>query len=579
MKAETKNCQNCKKDFIIEPEDFLFYEKMAVPPPTFCPECRMQRRLAFRNTHSLYKRKDSFTGKDILSIYSPDKNLVVIDQKDWWGDSWDPFDYSKEYDFTKSFFTQWKELRDVFPLQSLSNSKAVNSEYCNVAEESTDCYLCTACFRNERTMYSDSITYCRDSLDLHIVHESEFSYDDIVCTKSNRLFYSLNSHNCIDSYFLFDCRNCTDCFMSSNLRNKSYYFYNTQLTKDEYAKKIADLSLGSYLQIEKLKKEFLDLHTSAIHRFAHITNSVDVTGNNIDHAKNSKYCFETVHGPEDSKYIFWGAMNSKDCYDVSAVADMSLAYETFDAGVGGQRYLFDSVVYSSSNTEYCFNCYNSSDLFGCFGLRSKQYCIFNNQYSKKEYFELISQIKKQMCEIPYIDTAGRIYTYGEFFPIELSPFCYNETVAQDYFPLTQTEANEKCFAWKESEQRTYLPTVEAKDLPDDIIDVDESILQQVVHCAHEGQCGERCSTAFKIVKDELTFYKRFRIPLPRLCYGCRHAERFKIRNPLKLWHRQCMCDLEEHHHSGGCSNEFETSYAPSRPERIFCETCYQKEIV
>ena len=32
MNSETKTCQNCKQSFIIEPEDFEFYEKMKVPP-------------------------------------------------------------------------------------------------------------------------------------------------------------------------------------------------------------------------------------------------------------------------------------------------------------------------------------------------------------------------------------------------------------------------------------------------------------------------------------------------------------------------------------------------------------------
>jgi len=44
-KNETKNCQNCKKDFTIEQDDFSFYEKIKVPPPTFCPECRYKRRI------------------------------------------------------------------------------------------------------------------------------------------------------------------------------------------------------------------------------------------------------------------------------------------------------------------------------------------------------------------------------------------------------------------------------------------------------------------------------------------------------------------------------------------------------
>lgn len=34
-KSETKICQNCKKDFTIDPEDFKFYEKIKVPSPTF----------------------------------------------------------------------------------------------------------------------------------------------------------------------------------------------------------------------------------------------------------------------------------------------------------------------------------------------------------------------------------------------------------------------------------------------------------------------------------------------------------------------------------------------------------------
>jgi len=33
-KSETRICQNCQQEFIVEPEDFLFYEKMKVPPPT-----------------------------------------------------------------------------------------------------------------------------------------------------------------------------------------------------------------------------------------------------------------------------------------------------------------------------------------------------------------------------------------------------------------------------------------------------------------------------------------------------------------------------------------------------------------
>jgi hypothetical protein len=167
-KSEKRTCQNCKKNFVIEQEDFNFYEKIKVPLPTFCPECRTVRRLCWRNEMSLFKRKCSAPDHDemLISIYHPDENLVVYDYKYWWSDEWDPLSYGKEYNFSKPFFLQWKELRDVFPLQCLSNSKATNSDYCNVAEESKDSYMCSGSWKIERSFYSNRITDVKDCSDI-----------------------------------------------------------------------------------------------------------------------------------------------------------------------------------------------------------------------------------------------------------------------------------------------------------------------------------------------------------------------------------------------------------------------------
>ena len=69
-----------------------------------------------------------------------------------------------------------------------------------------------------------------------------------------------------------------------------------------------------------------------------------------------------------------------------------------------------------------------------------------------------------MNDMPYIDKKGRIYRYGEFFPSELSPFCYNETIAQEYFPLTKEEATEQGYKWKEKEERNYNIDIKTKDI-------------------------------------------------------------------------------------------------------------------
>ena len=82
-KNETKNCQNCKKDFTIEIEDFNFYEKIKVPPPTFCPECRLQRRLVWMINIVLFKRKCDFCGNAGLSMYKENAPYKIYCHKCW----------------------------------------------------------------------------------------------------------------------------------------------------------------------------------------------------------------------------------------------------------------------------------------------------------------------------------------------------------------------------------------------------------------------------------------------------------------------------------------------------------------
>ena len=180
-----------------------------------------------------------------------------------------------------------------------------------------------------------------------------------------------------------------------------------------------------------------------------------------------------------------------------------------------------------------------------------------------------------MNAMPYVDIKGRVYKYGEFFPSELSPFCYNETIAQEYFPLTKEQALEQGYKWKNREERNYNIDIQNDEIPEEF---NESIIGKVIECGHKGTCNEQCTEAFKIIEFELQFYKRMNLPLPHLCPNCRHYQRLKQRNPLKLWHRQCMCDKGSHEHKGKCQNEFETSYGSDRPEIIYCEKCYQQEI-
>ncbi len=84
-----------------------------------------------------------------------------------------------------------------------------------------------------------------------------------------------------------------------------------------------------------------------------------------------------------------------------------------------------------------------------------------------------------MDEMPYIDKKGRIYKYGEFFPIELSPHAYNETLAQEFLPITKEEATKFGYDWRDQEKKDLAITLSANKIPDDIKNVDEKILEEM----------------------------------------------------------------------------------------------------
>ncbi len=582
MNKETKQCQSCKKDFTIESDDFEFYEKMKVPAPTFCPECRMQRRLIWRNERTLYKRKCDAPGhtEDLISMYAPEHTFPVYDHEFWYSDKWDALDYGKDFDFTKPFFKQFEELFLTVPHVALFDSKSVNSSYCNIVVEHKNCYLVSAGWGNEDSMYSNRIANCKNTFDSYVCHRTEFGYENVYCRESNLLRFSLRSEGCVDSYFLYDCRNCSNCICCSNLRNKSYCIFNEQYTKEEYAKKLADLNLGSYKSFQALAEKFEEMKLKAINKFAYLLNTQNVIGDNVYNSRNCYYCFDLEGDAENVKYSNWGTLSLRDSHDTGpgTSGNSELIYEGISIGVKNARCKFGVIVWYSHDMQYCYNCQDSHDLFGCVGLRKKQYCILDKQYTKEEYEALVPKIVSHMNEMPYVDKKDRVYKYGEFFPAELSPFAYNETVVQDYMPLTEKDALDKGFEWRPIDNRNYKTTISWQNLPDTIKETPDSIIDEVISCAHEGKCNEQCTGAFKIVKEELNFYKRMNLPIPRLCHNCRHYGRVKQRNPMKLWHRQCMCDKLGHDHTDRCTNEFETSYAPDRPETVYCEQCYNSEI-
>jgi hypothetical protein len=590
MEKETRICQNCKQNFVIEPEDFDFYKKIDVPPPTWCPECRLIRRFSWRNERSFYKRKCGLTGEDMISVFSPEKPYKAYSSKAWWSDGWDPMTYGVDYDPKTPFFLQLDALMKKTPLLGLYTHAASlkNSEYVNMALGLKDCYMVTNADYDENCVYGSYVAHCKDCVDGLMTALCEHCYELVSCMKCYNTTHSFNCNYCVDVNFSRNCVGCQNCFGCVNLHNKQYYVWNEACSKEKYQdlmKELMPMTRGSIAEyLHKAQEQW----RSYPMKYMRERQNSNVTGDYVFNSKNSKECY-VVAEVENCKFcalVTSGEGSLKDSYDCTHfVSQSELCYESIQSGhqSSGVRFTLFGVM-GCHNVDYGVFLANCSDCLGCVSLRDKKYCILNKQYSEEEYDRLRSEIIKDMEKNPYKDDCGIEYRYGEFFPPALSPFGYNETSAGEFFPISKEEAKKSGYRWYERTENVYKPTIKGSELPEKISEVTDNITKEVVAC-------EKTGKAYRIVPSELDFLRRMKLPIPSVHPDVRHQERIVIRNPFRLWRRKCQCvgkaskngaykNAAAHRHGDGhCPNEFETSYAPDRPEIVYCESCYNSEVV
>lgn len=563
MENQTKTCQNCKHNFIIESDDSAFYEKMKVPTPTWCPECRLKRRLNWQGYRILYKRKCDFTGDMVITTHHPDSPHKVYRQDIWWSDQWDPKSYGRDYDFSKSFFEQFYELLKTVPLPSLytAHSTMMDSNYCNAASYLKNCYLCFRMTGGEDSAYLNIITDGKSSFDCTSLYHSELCYDSVLVNKSYGVFYSINCDSCQNVWFSRDLSGCSNCIGCINLRSKQYCIFNEQYTKEEYNKKFAEFDFGTLSTVRDFHEKAEEFTLSQPRKNFSGRKNENVISEYIYNSKNVRDSYLFNNG-EDLRFcqLLKDGPVAK-CYDYTFFGDKGgeWIYECTWTGLGANNNKFGSWNYGAHDIEYCFGCHNSGNLFGCVGIRKGEYCILNKQYSKEEYLSLVGKIKKQMQEIPYIDALGKKYFYGEMLPPEMSPWTYNESAAYEWFPINKEGALKQGFTWRDLDLREYVDAT-AK-IPEHIKDVSDEFTKEILKC-------QTCGKNYKIIKMELDFYKKMNIPIPLQCPLCRDYARIARLNPMKIFTRKCA----------KCGQEIQTSYAPDRPEIVYCESCYNNEV-
>lgn len=535
----------------IRKEDLEFLKKISpvlngktyeIPLPKLSPKEREQRRLAFRNERILYKRKSSLSGDQIISFFSEKSPFKVFSHDEWWSDIWDPMNFGRDFDFNRGFFEQFYELELDVPRPPLVNNKAENSPYCNFADGNKNCYLLTSSNRNEDSYYGFLTVDNKNAVDCIWCTNCELVYECIDCQNCYNLRYGQNCENCIDSGFLYDCKGCKNCLMSIGLRNKSYHILNQPVSKEDFEKAMKYLN-GSHENYLDAASRFEEMKLKMpIRRANNFISCENVYGDYIFNSKNVYLGFD-VYNSEDCAYLHEG-LNGKDCYDICFFDGCELCYES--TSLIGYGYRFTNFCRDSSDLFYCDNCHGCKNCFGCVGLRKKQYCIFNKQYKQNEYEELMARIMEKMMEVG---------EWGEFFPAKYSMFAYNETLAQDYFPLKKGEVAARGWKWHEQEEKQY--DKRAVKIPDCIDDAEESICEEVLSCEISGK-------NYKIIQQELQFYKRMKLPLPRRCPDARNADRIAKRSGRIIHERKC----------NHCATDIYTTYGKERPETIYCEKCY-----
>jgi hypothetical protein len=559
-KSKNVTCQNCKQDFIIEPDDFGFYERMGVPSPILCQECRQEHRILFRNFKTLYKRKSDKSDTPLISMYDDNALFPVWTHEEWWSDDWDGADYGRDLDLDRPFFEQlfdiWKEV----PHYGLQNVSSENCEYSNMAWGSKNCYLVFGCIENENCNYGHILWDSTDSADGLYLYKCELCFECVDCINCNKVLYSQDCENCADSIGLFNCNNCVSCIGCVNLQNKNNCIFNKQVSKEEYDKFLKDNPLSDPASIKKIIEEREKLRLTLPHRYYFGTHNAGASGNHVYNSKNVHYSFDIKSG-ENSKFGYT-LRTFKNSYDVSFNPDIEESYQTLACGKS-TNLISCHLCNSSSYAYYSEHCYNSHNIFGCQGLKSAEYCILNKQYSKEDYLALKEKI------VTHMKSTGE---WGKWFPLFMSPFAYNESIVNEYSPKTKDEAIKQGYKWQDNIPATRgQETIKHADLPKDPQSYDETLLDQILKC-------DSCSRNYRLTKNEILFYQKLNLALPRLCFNCRHQARMDLRLPRRLWHRQCMCELTTHDHTDRCPNESETSYAPERPEVVYCEGCYQREV-
>jgi len=399
-------------------------------------------------------------------------------------------------------------------------------------------------------MYGHWCQRWKNNIDNLLIEECELCYECVNIKNWFESYFCTNSNNIYNCYYCDDCSNISYSIWSVWKKHWKYIILNECFDEKYYLYFLKKLKTDKSFYSDFLKK-YKILKDNFIKKYFNWINNINFIWDYVQNCNNSFYSFNN-RDCKDIKFCF-DSWQEKFCYDLTETLDDEKSYEVQWSAYWNWL-LFVSQTWHNSKVLYSQLVFYSNNCFWCVWLKNKEYCILNKQYTKEEYEELVPKI------IKHIQKTGE---WWEFFPSSISPFWYNETTAQEYYPLSKKESQDYLFNW--SNYETPFPKVSkiipADKLPDNISDIPDDILNWAIEC-------EITKKPFRIIKQELEFYRKHNLPIPKRHPDQRHLDRMALRNPRKLFDRKC----------DKCSVDMKTTYSPDREELVYCEECYNKEI-
>src|SRR3989339_541125 len=534
--------------WFMDEREIKIYRSFNVPPLDIAPNTVWKWLAYFDTGYQFWWNKHAETGKPVLSFHHPASGIRVLPDEEWHARDFSTMTYP--YDPSRSFFEQMREFElqvpflasyhFVPPERSISLvSLGDKDSYFVLSCSSIDSFYSVGAFQSE----SSSLVFLGDYIvKSHTIVHSE---------------YVRESHDCMDSAFLFDCRNCKNCFGATNKRNRQYIFFNEQLTKEEYEKRVGAIDLGSRKILNEWTSKFeAFLREQTIWPENFSQNFSNSTGDYLNGATDCQECFYTSEGASgDFRCVFSMGNNHENAYTYAPM-NASRTYQCLvSPKATGSKFCFRCP--GSEQCEYSIQCSDCRFCFGCIGLKRKSYCLFNKQYSEEEYWPMVDRVKSRMLD------DGE---YGYFFPVTFSGTYVPESGAVVWCGATEEELkqiggnvfdpNDDGATMKTDFDPSSMKS--AAEVPDSIDELTDDWIDVPIY-------DPQAKRSFRILKPEAEHYRALRIPPPNRHFIPRLLESATSGQLAAL----------ERHTCAQCQKQILVSKCNRYPDRkIYCTACY-----